>query len=310
MDKIVNPHDKFVRKTLSRKEIAQDFLQNYLPNDVLEIVNLQSIEISKDSFIEKELKEYYSDLLYKVDFAGEKGYVYLLFEHKSHENKLTPLQCLGYIRNIWYLHIKQTKQKYLPLVIPLVLYHGRKKWSSGIRLSDLIQGPKEKLIKYIPDFEFVLYDLTQFSDNEIKGAVTSKGILLLLKHIFDPDIIDKLPKIFSFFKELQNQNTGLQYLETLLRYLFSTIDDITIDKIKDIMEASISDEKGDLIMTLAEKLRSEGYEKGIQKGVQQGIINSIEMDLELKFGDKGLEYLSKIKDINDITDLVNNSLKC
>ncbi len=76
--------------------------------------------------------------------------------------------------------------------------------------------------------------------------------------------------IFSLLKDLTQQDTGLRYIETLLRYLFNTVD-ITVDQIKSIVEQSLSNVQGELIMTLAEKLRNEGFLKGIEKGKQQGM---------------------------------------
>ena len=48
-----------------------------LPKDILKITQLDSLEICKDTFIEKDLKEYYSDMLYKVKFKEETGLQYL-----------------------------------------------------------------------------------------------------------------------------------------------------------------------------------------------------------------------------------------
>ncbi|MCP3922312.1 MAG: Rpn family recombination-promoting nuclease/putative transposase [Desulfobacterales bacterium] len=218
MDKIINPHDKLFREAWSNKKDARSFLENYLPADVLELIDLDSLEISKDSFIEEDLKDYYSDLLYKVNFEDDDGYVYLLFEHKSFKDNFIHLQLFGYINDIWKLHVRQTKEKYLPIIIPLVLYHGKTKWDVNTSLSSLISGPYEKLKAYIPDFRFILYDLTRFSDDEIKGTVLSRIILLLFKHIFDDDIVKTLPEIFSLFNDHKEQHTGLQYIETFQRY--------------------------------------------------------------------------------------------
>ena len=70
MTKIINPHDKLFRETWQNKDIAIDFLENYLPADILSLTDLDTIEISKDSFIEDDLKDFFSDLLYKVQLGG------------------------------------------------------------------------------------------------------------------------------------------------------------------------------------------------------------------------------------------------
>lgn len=119
-NKIGNPHDKLFRETLSDVANARDYLSNYLPGRVLDLVDLDSLEISKDSFIEKELKDYFSDILYKVNFRKTQGYIYLLFEHKSYEEQRVHVQLLGYMHKIWQLHGKQSKKMPLPVVVPLV----------------------------------------------------------------------------------------------------------------------------------------------------------------------------------------------
>jgi len=57
-----NPHDKLFRETWSNLENARSFLQHYLSDDVLKLMDLESLEISKDSFVEKDLADYYSDM--------------------------------------------------------------------------------------------------------------------------------------------------------------------------------------------------------------------------------------------------------
>ncbi len=55
MDDIVNPHDKLFRQTWSDLETAKSFLHHYLPKKVLALTELDTLEICKDSFVEKDL---------------------------------------------------------------------------------------------------------------------------------------------------------------------------------------------------------------------------------------------------------------
>jgi predicted transposase/invertase (TIGR01784 family) len=180
MDNIVNPHDRLFREVGSDKAFATDILRNYLPEDVRGLIDLNNLEIAKDSFIEKELKDYYSDLLYKIRLAGKPGYVYLLFEHKSYKDRLAPLQVLEYMPKIWRLHLKQHKKEPLPVIIPMFLYHGQGRWKDT-KFSDIMDDSASLLAAYVPDFEYVMLDLTQYSDAEIKGAVLSRVVMLLFK---------------------------------------------------------------------------------------------------------------------------------
>lgn len=226
-NKLYHSHDKLFRETWSDRNNARSFLENHLPAHVIEIVRLNTLEICKDSFIEKDLKDFYSDMLYKVRIKEATGYIYFLFEHKSYLDRQIHLQLLEYMIKIWRLGFKQSQVRKLPIVIPLVLYHGPQKWTVDRRFSSLFEGPVDKLAGYTPDFEFILYDLSQYTDDQIKGTIMARVTMLLLKHIFEPDIADLLPNIFMLLKDLSEQETGLQYFESLIRYLFSNVEGIT-----------------------------------------------------------------------------------
>ncbi len=94
MDPIPIPHDRFFRESFGRREIAQDFLSHQLPEDLLAGIDLETLAIGKDSYISKELRTSYSDLVYTVGYRGGELKIYLLFEHKSQPEHWTALQLL------------------------------------------------------------------------------------------------------------------------------------------------------------------------------------------------------------------------
>jgi len=87
---------------------------------------------------------------------------------------------------------------------------------------------------------------------------------------------------------------GLRYLETILRYVFNTVD-MTKDEVKDMVEKSISPEKGELIMTLAERL--------YQKGAYDEIIATIQLVLNLRFENQSKVLMALIRKIDNIDEL-------
>lgn len=48
---IQNPHDKFLKETFSNIKVAKDFIKNYLPQSILDLVDINTLEPQKDSFI-------------------------------------------------------------------------------------------------------------------------------------------------------------------------------------------------------------------------------------------------------------------
>ena len=67
-------------------ETVEEFIRRYLPPDVVGLLDLDTLEYTKDTFIDKRLKEYFSDLLLRVDLKGGlQGYVYMLLPSKTLE---------------------------------------------------------------------------------------------------------------------------------------------------------------------------------------------------------------------------------
>jgi predicted transposase/invertase (TIGR01784 family) len=295
-------------------------LENVLPADVLALVDLDSIEIEKDSFVEPDLRAYYSDALFRVRMAGEPGNVYLLIEHKSHPDRFVHVQALSYIKPIW----GRRRGPDLPAVVPVVVYHGQRSWPYDPKFSKVFPPKAEAFRRFFPDFEIVLADLSRYPDEEIRGAVLTRAFLLMLKHVRSPDFPDRLPGIFRLFGELSRSRTGMGHLEAMLRYMARAAENITPETVETLVEENFSPNEGEKLMaTLAEQWERRGEERGIQKGIQAGIqqgilqgrqegklegkqegkqeaIQELISDgLDAKFGEAGLSLMPHIEKIQD-----------
>lgn len=303
--KIQNPHDKFFKETFGKVEVAKDFLNNYLPDSIMRIVEIDTLEPQKDSFINKKLQEVFSDMLFRVNINNREGYIYFLFEHKSYTSKNISFQLLKYMLEIWESKMNKERIEELPIIIPLVIYHGKSRWNISTNLGELINGYKElpkDVRKYIPDYEYLLYDISGYTDEEIKGGVINKIVMTTLRDIQTKDIegvIESIYKMIEYLIELEDKQTGIEYFETLMKYIFNARVDLTKEAIIKVMDKieSTYPEGSDLVMTLAEKFREEGKEKGIEIGEVKSLIKTTIRLLTKKFGvlpDKTKEKISKL----------------
>ena len=58
---IFNPHDKFFKETFSIRENVIDFLQGTFPEEILNKLDLSTLTLSNNSYIDKELKEHFEE---------------------------------------------------------------------------------------------------------------------------------------------------------------------------------------------------------------------------------------------------------
>ena len=92
-------------------------------------MKIDRLDAEKDSFIDENLNETFSDLLFGVNINNRRSYIYFLFEHKSYRSKNITFQLLKYMVEIWDSKNKNADSDWLPIIIPLVIYHGKERWN-------------------------------------------------------------------------------------------------------------------------------------------------------------------------------------
>ncbi|MGH9835071.1 MAG: Rpn family recombination-promoting nuclease/putative transposase [Blastocatellia bacterium] len=269
MTEISNPHDKFFKATFGRLDVAADFLAHYLPPEVAAALDLTTLELTKDSFVDAELQEHFSDLLYRGRMKrGGAAYVYLLFEHKSAPEELVAFQLLRYKARIWE-PLARGKAKKLPPIIPLVIYHGQRPWRIPRNFGALIEwGEAEQALrKYVDEFEHLLLDLSAFSDEDIIGAVLVCVVLLTMKHIFDDDLIKRLPEIARLLP--RGDQSALECFVMVIRYVSAVSRPLTVSEFERLKE-QLPKEMEEIMETMASTWINEGMQKGLRQGRQEG----------------------------------------
>ena len=182
----------------------------------------------------------------------------------------------------------------------MVVYHGAETWTVGECFLDLFGlAAADPLAAYQPDFRYHLCDLSRYSDDELRGGVMLHAALLTMKYIFRDELHDRLPGILALTAELLDRETGLQYVETLLRYLTAGTDQLGAQELMQAVARALPEEGGTLMPTIAEQWIEEGIrrgrEEGIQRGREEGLMNGLALALELRFGEPGLRLLPEIE---------------
>jgi predicted transposase/invertase (TIGR01784 family) len=256
---ITNVHDKFFKDSFSRLEVAQSFIEELFPQELKEKLNLKDLKRISESFIDDELEEYFSDIIYQTHLSEQETLVTLLFEHKSYTVPFPHIQLLQYILNIWKQEIKDGKNV-LSLVIPIVIHHGDKKWEYKSMKSYFVDLP-QVLHKFLPDFDYLLFSLSDIADDRltsIKNVILSMSAMLL-KHSHDGN--DEFLKLTPFWleklKELDAQQQ-LDFIRSAFVYIQNAID-LTNKEIPPIF-TKVSNNVNDIAMTIADHIREEERE--------------------------------------------------
>lgn len=67
------PHDAAFKAFLTQPDTARDFIDLHLPAELRAICDLSTLKLESGSFVEENLRAYYSDVLYSLKTTAGDG---------------------------------------------------------------------------------------------------------------------------------------------------------------------------------------------------------------------------------------------
>ena len=287
-------HDKFFKETFSRLEIAQSFIEETFPYDIRNKINIPKMQVVNSSFTDALLKEHLADVVYRTEYAGQDALVSVLFEHKSYPEKYPHLQLIRYMNNIWYEEQKQHKD--LSVVISIVIYNGETKWEKKSMLT-YFGNPHQSLHTFIPQFDYLLFDLSEVQDHQIEHFKNDLFSLtaMLMKH--SRDSADDFMKLEPFWvNRLNALDNAAQndFIQTSLRYIQKDIS-LTRNKLSPIF-TQVSNNVNNIAMTIADEIREETTLEHIKGLLEKNVDDKFIADVFKMPIKKVREIIQKIKE--------------
>lgn len=289
---------------MSDPETVRDFLRSFLPRSLSERIDYESIKVIDTEKTDRKYRKFYLDLSVECRLSGKESEIYIVFEHKSYPDKLTLIQILNYCSVVWENCIR--KKESLRPIIPVVFYHGRKRFNLPTRFLDYFDVD-DVIRDYLVDFSIVLFDTNRHRDEDIlraSGNLYLTASLLAMKHIFKD--IESLKPIFKRIVQLDRDHFLM-----VLQYVIMT-KDIKEEELEEILKNA----GGDIMPSLAQRWMDQGKEQGMQQGMQQGMLQEARdmvLDaLETKFGRSSAPLkaqVSQLTDRNKLKEILKMILK-
>lgn len=163
----------------------------------------------------------------------------------------------------------------LPLVIPILFYHGRETpYPYSTNWLDLFKDRELAQALYFQDFPLV--DLTVMSDDTIMQHKRVALLELVQKHIRERDVREILEKLVSLL--LKGYTTDKQ-VRALMEYLLRVGETEDFRALVNDLAQKVPEHE-ETLMTIAEQLRKEGEKRGLMRGRQEGLKEGLQEGLQ------------------------------
>jgi predicted transposase YdaD len=260
------PHDSLFRFVFGKPVHAASELRAVLPAPLVNRLDLASLHPVNGSFVDEELKNRHADVLMRTRLDGREAFVYVLIEHQSSPDRMMPLRMLRYLMRIWDRFLEENpRAKRLPMIVPLVVYQGSRRWTYPVELSELLDVDPEiaRLAgSFLPQFRFVLDDLTKLDQAALRARPVTTPVRLTVRLLrivpthtgdavaaIDPDDIDDLRDTLRYPDWRELMTAFLTYIESGSE---------TPKHRLAWLAAQIGPEAEEVYMTTADMLRAEG----------------------------------------------------
>jgi predicted transposase/invertase (TIGR01784 family) len=276
-------------------EIAHSFLQAHLPKAIQGKMNLNQLHYEPGSFIDDELQESLTDILYSVPYDGKKGLIYILVEHQSKPDPAMPLRMINYMLRIINKYYEERSK--ISVIYPIVFYNGKEKYSYTTDFYEMFDNPT--LARELMFKSFQLIDVGKISDETLREHAWASVLQLCMKHIHAEDMLPHIEAMLDKLQALeQDGRSGLVSAALIYCLVRGGIRDIAA--FNDIIRKRFTQKTGDEIMTGGDILRLEGMQQGMQKG---------KLEIALKLLQRG-ESLYTVAEITGLKEsILKNLLK-
>jgi hypothetical protein len=230
--------------------------------------------------------------------------VALLAEHKSYPDDWVDFQVLRYKVGYWVREFEAIQaeweaqrteekrrvaagepalpppplRKTLTPILVLLVYHGKETWQIPLRFARHLTGMEDPdsplsrvMARYVPDFEPHFVNISAMTDDAIRGEVTTRVLMTVLKYIFTDRLGGHLDEILAMADEILRQPSGIEMVMALLRYITRSAVKLNRAEMTEKLLAYLPKEGGFLMETLAQEWIEEGKTIGFDLGKQEGI---------------------------------------
>ena len=289
---IENPHDLMFKAVLGQPEHARGVLRGVLPPALVEALDWSTLTLQPGSFVDPAFRHQHTDLLYAATRRdGSDVLVYLLFEHQSApptDGRMAE-RMLGYKVAIWkHWRADHPKGKTLPMILPIVMYHGAQPWSEPRSFEALLDVPtalRPAVEPYLVRFTYLLLDLSSISEDELRENAMRTALAKLVMMCFKyartrADFVQILRRWMDVAREVIRAPHGLEALAQVMRYILEVNEYVATEELQGLLERELGPEARDATMTAGQRLIEQGRQQGIEQGIQQGIEQGRQQGIE------------------------------
>jgi hypothetical protein len=289
------PHDGLFKYTFRQKEQAVALLKQALPAELSRVIEWDTLKLENTESAERHIGP--NDLAFSIVIRGIASHLFVTFEHQSTSEKFMGRRFFLYMAGRWADFHREHPDKPLPPVVPVLLHHSDQGWQGSLEFLadvDLSEELRPLLEPYLPNFRFVLEDISHRTDDEFrKMALPALALAscLALARARKAKTIEELRGLQEeALLDVRRASNGVAALNRVVRYI-AQVSNLEVDELALYVQDTFGEEVHEVVMATAEKIRSTSR--------QERALELVLKQLTVKFGPLSDEVIKRLESAAD-----------
>lgn len=274
----MHEHDRSYRFLFAQPRMVEDLVREFVPEAWVERLDFSTLERVNASYVFKRLKRREGDMVWKLRRRdGASVYVYVLLEFQSSVDRFMAVRMMAYVA-LLYQDLRArgelTPEGLLPLVLPLVVYNGDKRWWAPRELSELIEQVEPGAEAYVPRLRYRVIDKGDYDSKDLERRRSLTALLLWLEKNRTPQALKRVvPRLAAMLERTED----LPLRQAFMAWFHLMLDP---EETRAVPELSDFKEFREMLQDTIERWRQQLRGQGERAGEAKVLLRQ----LERKFG--------------------------
>lgn len=205
----MHEHDRSYRLLFAQPRMVEDLVREFVPEAWVERLDFSTLERVNASYVSKRMKRREGDMVWKLRRQdGAPVYVYVLLEFQSSVDRFMAVRMMAYVAMLYQdlrARGELTADGLLPLVLPLVVYNGDKRWWAPRELSELIEQVEPGAEVYVPRLRYRVIDKGDYDAKDLERRGSLTALLLWLEKNRTPQALKRVvPRLAAMLEQTED----------------------------------------------------------------------------------------------------------
>jgi hypothetical protein len=269
--------------------MIEALVREFVPEPWVEGLDFSTLDRVNATYVDPHLEKKEGDMVWKLRRKdGEPVYVYLLIEFQSRSDRFMAVRLMCYI-SLLYLDLidrgELASGKRLPLVIPLVVYNGDRRWRAPLELAELIELTEPAAEAYVPRLRYRVIDQGAYALKDLERREGLASVLFWLERNRNQGLVHR---VADRLKRLLGRPEDASLRRAFAGWIDLVLPGMGLGKIPETVSL---EEFGNMFEKRVQEWSREARREGEKKGEAKLLLRQ----LERKFGPLDADTRARVR---------------